>query len=144
MTTNDTTTIDCTDLSTDATATSCHEPRPQADLTEPVDLPTAEELAKVMYRAIYGPPILTDLFAAASGDARRRYMSRGAIWHVDPRTIPAEPEDPRLERVAQALYEARTRQHPARLAGRHRQDPRQAPEARPCGRRCDRRGGEVR
>ena len=149
-------------------ATSCHEPRPQADLTEPVDLPTAEELAKVMYRAIYGPPILTDPFAAASGDARRRYLaaseaalalirerlapvewqpidfadirpgmrvrkeapgfestltvagtgprwlyngSGGSIWDhegtwsVDPRTVP-EPEDPRVERVAQALYEA--------------------------------------
>lgn len=148
-------------------ATSCHEPRPQADLTEPVDLPTAEELAKVMYRAIYGPPILTDPFAAASGDARRRYLaaseaalalirerltpvewqpidfadikpgmrvrmeSRGVestltvagtgprwlytvrsildhegTWPADPRTIPAGPEDPRVERVAQALYEA--------------------------------------
>ena len=54
---------------------ACHEPRPQADLTEPADLPTAEELAKVMYRAIYGPPILTDTFAAASGDARRQYLA---------------------------------------------------------------------
>ena len=27
-------------------ATACHEPRPQADLTEPVDLPTAKELAE--------------------------------------------------------------------------------------------------
>ena len=56
-------------------ATSCHEPRPQTAQTEPVDLPTAEELAKVMYRAIYGPPILTDPFAAASRDARRRYLA---------------------------------------------------------------------
>ena len=39
---------------------------------------------------------------------------------------------------------AQLAQHPARLAGRHRQDPRQAPEARACRRRCDRRGGEVR
>ena len=144
--------------------------RPQADLTEPVDLPTAEELAKAMYPAIYGPPILTDPFAAASGYARMRYLaaseaalalirerltpvewqpidfadikpgmrvrketptvdarltvtsigsigcvcakgscaydSPDAIWSADPRTIPAEPEDPRVERVAQALYEA--------------------------------------
>ena len=151
-------------------AEACHEPRPQTDLTEPVDLPTAEELAKVMYRAIYGPPILTDPFAAASRDARRRYLaaseaalalirerltpvewqpidfadikpgmrvrketpavdarltvtsigsigsvcakgswaydSSGAVWSVDPRTIPAEPEDPRVERAAKALYEA--------------------------------------
>lgn len=149
---------------------ACHEPRPQADLTEPVDLPTAEELAKAMYRAIYGPPILTDPFAAASGYARRRYLaaseaalalirerlapaiewqpidfadikvgmrvrketpavdarltvtsigsigcvcangscaydSPDAVWSVDPRTVP-KPEDPRVERVAKALYEA--------------------------------------
>ena len=58
----------CTHTGTPA-ATSCHEPRPQADLTEPVDLPTA------------------------------------TVWHVDSRTVP-KPEDPRVERAAQALYEA--------------------------------------
>lgn len=143
--------------------------RPQADLTEPVDLPTAEELAKAMYRAIYGPSVLADPFAAAPGYARRRYLAASeaalalirerlapvewqpiafadikpgmrvrkeapgfestltvagtgprwlyngsggsiwdheGIWSVDSRTIPAEPEDPRVERAAQALYEA--------------------------------------
>lgn len=154
----------CTHTGTPA-ATSCYEPRPQADLTEPVDLPTAEELAKVMYRAICGPSILADPFG---GYARRRYLAAseaalalirerlapvewqpiafadikpgmrvrmesrgvestltvagtgspwlyngsggsiwdyGGTWSVDPRTIP-KPEDPRVERVAQALYEA--------------------------------------
>ena len=134
--------------------------RPQADLTEPVDLPTAEELASLIWSvsrrdegtisatgADHVAEAALDLirerlapvewqpiaFADITPGMRVRMESRGVestltvagtgsrwlyngsggsiwyhegTWSVDPRTIPAEPEDPRVERAAKALYEA--------------------------------------
>ena len=141
-------------------AEACHEPRPQTDLTEPVDLPTAEELASLIWnvsRCDEGTISATGAdhvaeaalalirerltpvewqpidFADIKPGMRVRMESRGVestltvagtgsrwlyngsggsiwdhegTWSVDPRTIPAEPEDPRVERAAKALYEA--------------------------------------
>ena len=140
---------------------ACHEPRPQADLTEPVDLPTAKELASLIWnvsRCDEGtisatgadhvaeaalalirerltpvewqpidfadikvgmrvrketPEVDTRLTVTSIGSIRCVYAkgswaydSPDADWSVDPRTIPAESVDPRVERAAKALYEA--------------------------------------